>query len=1259
MTLRRILLASALLLGPAQAQQPFATGAPTQANQATPKGYVDAAIASVLAVACQALGAAASTVPACAGLTAPAPTPTPVSTPTPTPTSTATNTSAQIAALAAIGLPADTVYALDPSQGVTSTSAGVTQVTSVAGGWQFVPQGANVLLSPTGINGQPAFTNLGGGGGRTLINYDAAPNNALFGAAAQPFSFCSVFTVAAFPSSSQFAALWNFESDNGNNPKFAWARVIAPGDGSNNVKLTYDVQESSYVDTRSANISYNTPHVGCWATDGINAKVAIDGGTPVTGSLAGQQGGTPIGAGGGFIMMDGFPGSVGLSFTLARDITQDATAYDNFLTIAHNRYGTPSPAQVAAAVDHTLDGLQTTLNVPTASLPNNPSAVLGDGLPTSGFTPVIDAVFGTDSAANVNRAQQETMVNHNYVGATGAIGAPGDTGQSPGGSPFFAVARHYPPGNVNDLTNEDDTGMHIRAVCSNNHTSCTAGNIWGGFNRVAVGFKPGMTFKARYKSPAGDHSWTPTWFFDGVGGQGQKLHEIDSNDDFSRFGAGTATGLQVDFGTPNIYGNISHVGPYSLYAAGGSGFNFGGGGPAYYTMPFNWASDFHDLVMSWDQTSEVISEFADGKLFAQVYLAYAENCSKDGAGNCIGLDLLLGNQAVPTFSPNHDGLAEGDGVTGGWDITYREIAFFQGALTPAQAIAFAPAGATNLTANTLASIAPPSGQHSVTFNGHGSIWTPRASNQTIGTQPFTVKARVALTQGDITNGAKFIGPWGDFTDEWRFGYSGAGDLHVAWGGVNPSAGQHDNFVYSTVHANLTAGTWYDLEADVDPTAGTATFYANPAGGTRTMLGAAGVAMEYSPYDFANNTPFSPVPTFKNQTISLLGNMQAGQGNNDSREGTPPDGNNMFGGAMASASLTIGGTTVLAPVVGANGVITDASPGNPVWTAMTPVLGGTAIFDGQTTSGSTAPPASGGQASIAPTSPVPGMTQTLDYRPARDGLALLTHGSNSNLDQGYAAAAAANPAGIWQPRYLPQLSDPRGGTDVYSGNASWNFDPEHFSNGYSPFSIDAAGNLRIRAQPVSALGFAAGEVPINPNTNVPFTWASGILSSKNRFSQQGGCVQIVAQLPHSTGSWPAFYSMPFSETHPPERDTIEYVSEDPANTYRGNFISNGAVSHAQSIAPGPDLSAGMHSYTDCMTSTTLTRYFDNVQVGQLDVSGLPESQQPFYLLICDQVGSTIPNWVPQPDGTTAPVLDLLVQSVSAWQFASSMTVTGVQ
>ena len=129
---------------------------------------------------------------------------------------------------------------------------------------------------------------------------------------------------------------------------------------------------------------------------------------------------------------------------------------------------------------------------------------------------------------------------------------------------------------------------------------------------------------------------------------------------------------------------------------------------------------------------------------------------------------------------------------------------------------------------------------------------------------------------------------------------------------------------------------------MNQTAGTVTFFANAAGGTKTQLGQGNYGTQYNAYDNVG----TPTPTYTPISVDYVAaaQMQIGQGNNDTRNGTPPDGYQGMSGALASASLTINGTTVLAPVVGANGVVTDNSPGSPVWTVMTPVLGGTATFN---------------------------------------------------------------------------------------------------------------------------------------------------------------------------------------------------------------------------------------------------------------------------------------------------------------------------
>lgn len=283
------------------------------------------------------------------------------------------------------------------------------------------------------------------------------------------------------------------------------------------------------------------------------------------------------------------------------------------------------------------------------------------------------------------------------------------------------------------------------------------------------------------------------------------------------------------------------------------------------------------------------------------------------------------------------------------------------------------------------------------------------------------------------------------------------------------------------------------------------------------------------------------------------------------------------------------------------------------------------------------------ASVA--APMAGLVQTFDYLPARDGLALVTGGPT---DAGYAANRAANPSRVWQPRYVPQGTDPKGGSDVYSGNYQFNADPAYaWSNGYTPFSI-VGGNLRIRAARTSTLGFATGEVPIEPVSGAPYPFMSGILSSKNAFSQLGGYFEMTAKLPRGSAAWSAFWLIPTNEIHPPEIDVIEYVSQQPANTYQATTFSLGAIQHPSLINSGIDLSQDFHNYAVFWTDTAITFYIDGTVGGTFDTTNYPEFAQPFYMLLNMQMGSRLANWVPAADATTPDTMDMLIKSVRAWQ-----------
>lgn len=258
-----------------------------------------------------------------------------------------------------------------------------------------------------------------------------------------------------------------------------------------------------------------------------------------------------------------------------------------------------------------------------------------------------------------------------------------------------------------------------------------------------------------------------------------------------------------------------------------------------------------------------------------------------------------------------------------------------------------------------------------------------------------------------------------------------------------------------------------------------------------------------------------------------------------------------------------------------------------------------------------------------------MVSTFDYTPSRDGLALRNGTS-----------------GIWQPRF-PTEARAKGGDNIYNGEFEWYADPAYpWSNGFSPFAIDGAGNLRIRAQKTADLGFQAGEIPNDPATGAPYGWMSGILTSAQAFSQEGGYFEAEIQFPKGTGSFPAFWLLPLG-AHPPEIDIAEYRGQLP-NQYHVNAI--GVAGQDDFYTPdGTDLSVGFHKYGLSWTDTTLTFYLDGSVVATKAVGDRPEFGQPFYVLLNLAVGTRgLGGFIPPPDNTTPDPMDMLVRSVRAWQ-----------
>jgi hypothetical protein len=341
-------------------------------------------------------------------------------------------------------------------------------------------------------------------------------------------------------------------------------------------------------------------------------------------------------------------------------------------------------------------------------LPTLSTATPGDGLVlTPDSHQAFSLVFGTAQPQANNRTPQSVrdhfFLNYMVGDLTRAIGSPMDTGQADN-TTFATVARHTAPGAPGDLHVIAPDGLHLRAVCANQGTDCTPGHIYGAMIRLPYAFRPGMVIKIRYRSPKGAHSWAPIWMYSGeqispgpngnpyagfntgkpLFRPGKSNIEIDWNDNYPRTKAGVPPGYQIDFGTPDIYGTHWTVPPHPTYRASGAGYRYYDPSykPDFERIPFDWSAAFHNLVGNWrNDGSHLIDLFVDGRLIATQYLEYNQanfTDPADGKSKPIGLHLIIGNQAVPAFSPGAGRVRDNDAIPDGWTITVQEISAWQG-----------------------------------------------------------------------------------------------------------------------------------------------------------------------------------------------------------------------------------------------------------------------------------------------------------------------------------------------------------------------------------------------------------------------------------------------------------------------------------------------------------------------------------------------------------------------------------------------------
>ncbi len=158
---------------------------------------------------------------------------------------------------------------------------------------------------------------------------------------------------------------------------------------------------------------------------------------------------------------------------------------------------------------------------------------------------------------------------------------------------------------------------------------------------------------------------------------------------------------------------------------------------------------------------------------------------------------------------------------------------------------------------------------------------------------------------------------------------------------------------------------------------------------------------------------------------------------------------------------------------------------------------------------------------------------------------------------------------------------------------------------------------------------------NDGNNVcGYTYSSGYLDTKNKFSFTFGYAEMRAKLPKGQGIWPAFWMLPSPSGWPPEIDIFEMLGHQPTKLYFNvhaegcNDPNCGGYSCCNSGSYiGSDYSADYHTFAIEWTSSIIKWYVDGVERFS-STQYVP--QGPMFLVIDTFVGG---DWPGQPDSST--------------------------
>ncbi len=192
----------------------------------------------------------------------------------------------------------------------------------------------------------------------------------------------------------------------------------------------------------------------------------------------------------------------------------------------------------------------------------------------------------------------------------------------------------------------------------------------------------------------------------------------------------------------------------------------------------------------------------------------------------------------------------------------------------------------------------------------------------------------------------------------------------------------------------------------------------------------------------------------------------------------------------------------------------------------------------------------------------------------------------------------------------------------------NFGNPQETEWYTPSQVKVSGGrLRLIATRETTQGLDRNG---NPKT---YGCRSGMVTTYPGFNFKYGFVQVVADVPHAAGLWPALWLATTNGSWPPEIDMLESWG---VNQLTGSFYHPAGGTRARAVY-APSLTKGWHTYSLSWTRSKLTFYVDNTVV-LTAIKDLPHQKMYFVANIAAY----------QPAKAGNCTAQMLIKSVKVWK-----------